>query len=142
MRLQKNAKQVYQYLGILYGVILSCFVVCNGAWGICRCLIRQSSMVAEDSVLFIAVTVAGRIGGLSALNVSCWVSVTSHCCSLCNHKLDMNQLGNGKRATVGKQPFPATSCCSGDSNQDVQDKNLARSLICTLNKSILCHKFG
>ena len=128
-----------------------CFLVCNGAWGTCRCLIRQSSTVAEDFVLFIAVTATGRIWGLSAQNVSWLVSVISHCCILCNHNLDMNQLGNGNKGNGWKATGSShcwecmerhdCSCCSGDSNKDVQDKNLEPDHSYTL-KSNLCHKFG
>ena len=105
LRLQKNARQVCQVLGILQEVIIGCFVVCNGAWGRCRCLIRQSSTVTNSSGLFSAVAAAGRIGGLSALRNSCWVSVTSHCCSFSHHKLDLEPPGkwqnsDGWRATI------------------------------------------
>ena len=71
LRLQKNARQVCQFLGILHDVILGRFMVFNGEWGRCRCLIWHISSVANNSVLFIAVTATGRIGWLSALRVSC-----------------------------------------------------------------------
>ena len=74
----KFVKFLVFYMMVFWDVL--CFVTVRGA-GRCRCLIRQSSTVANDSVLFIAVTAAGRMGGLSALGFSCWISVTGHFCS-------------------------------------------------------------
>ena len=73
--------------------ILCCFVVWSDAWGRCRFWIKQSSTLEDGSLMFSAETAAGRIGGISALSVIFLVLVTSHFCSLCHHKLDLEPAG-------------------------------------------------